>query len=132
MGRGYRRAPRMMERQLNGKAGMLSSQPTLPNMYSNNGYGNSSGQSSFYPGDIVTPTSSNPFISPYAQDVQGSPVSSNFPDYHVSSHPTSLAVPAQAFSRSPTGTTQPTVIRQNSTPRGPHSPMVSSAYATDP
>jgi hypothetical protein len=100
-------------------------------MYSNNGYGNGSGQSSLHSGDVVTPTSCNPFISPYAQDVLGSPVSINVPDYHVSSHPTSLAVPAQALTRSLTGTTQSTVIRQNSIPGGPHSPMVSSPDATD-
>jgi hypothetical protein len=131
MGAGSPRPPTMIERHLNATPSMLSRQPTLPHMYSNNGYGNGSGQSSFYPGDIVTATSSNPFISPYAQDVLDSPVSSNFPDYHVSLHPTSPTVPAQALTRSPTGTTQSTVIRQNSIPGGPHSPMVSSPDATD-
>src|SRR5258708_21138592 len=79
MGPGSPRPPTMIERHLNATPAMLSSQPTLPNMYSNNGYGNSSGQSSFYPGDIVTPTSSNPFISPYAHDAHSSPDSSEFP-----------------------------------------------------
>jgi hypothetical protein len=109
----------------------------MPNMYSNNGYGNGYGasesvQPSFYPGDIMTPTSSNPFISPYAQDILASPVSSNVPDYHVASHPTSpVTAPPQALTRSLSGTNQAAVIRQNSIPGGPHSPMVSSPN-TDP
>jgi hypothetical protein len=80
----------------------------------------------------MTPTSSNPFISPYAQDVLVSPVSSNVPDYNVASHPTSPVAPPQALTRSSSSTNQATVIRQNSIPGGPHSPMVSSPNDTDP
>jgi hypothetical protein len=127
----------MIERHLNTMPSPLSRQPTLPNMYSNNGYGNGygayaeSGQSSFYPGDVITPTSSNPFISPYAQDVLASPVSS-IHDYHVASHPTSPVAPPQALTRSSSSTNQATVVRQNTIPGGPHSPMVSSPNDTDP
>lgn len=134
---GSPRPPTMIERHLNGMPSPLSRQPTMPNMYSNNGYGNGygaseSGQSTFYPGDIMTPTSSNPFISPYSQDVLASPVSSNVPDYHVASHPASPVAPPQALTRSSSSTNQATVIRQNSIPGGPHSPMVSSPNDTDP
>ncbi|KAI0277001.1 hypothetical protein BGY98DRAFT_1187464 [Russula aff. rugulosa BPL654] len=134
---GTPRPPTMIERHLNSMPSPLSRQATMPNMYSNNGYGNGYGapeyvQPSFYPGDIVTPTSTNPFISPYTQDVLGSPVSSNVPDYHVASHPTSPVAPPQALTRSPSSTNQATVIRQNSIPGGPHSPMVSSPNDTDP
>lgn len=128
----------MIERHLNSMPSPLSRQPTMPNMYFNNGYGNGYGasesvQPSFYPGDIVTPTSSNPFISPYAQDILASPVSSNVPDYPVASHPTSpVTAPPQALTRSLSSTNQATVIRQNSIPGGPHSPMVSSPNDTDP
>src|SRR5258708_9106055 len=97
-------------------------------MYSNNGYGN--GQSSFYPGDVGTPTLSNLFISLYAQDVLGAPVSSNVPDYHVSSHPPSPAVPAPALTRAQTGTTQLTVIRSNKIPAVP--PPQSASLPTLP
>ncbi len=135
MGAGSPRPPTMIERHLNATPSMSSRQQTMPNMYSNNGYGNDhgatrSGQSSFYPGDVMIPTSSNPFISPYSQDVLTSPVSSNIPDYHVSSHPTSPVGP-QALTRAPGSTSQAAVIRQNSIPGGPHSPMVSSPDATD-
>ena len=134
---GSPRPPTMIERHLNSMPSTLSRQPTMPNMYSSNGFGNGygaseSGQSSFYPGDIITPTSSNPFISPYSQDVLVSPVSSNVPDYHVASHPTSPAAPPQALTRSSSSTNRATVIRQNSIPGGPHSPMVSSPNDTDP
>jgi len=134
---GSPRPPTMIERHLNSMPSTLSSQPTMPNMYSNTGYGNGYGafesdQSSFYPGDIMTPTSSNPFISPYAQDVLVSPVSSSVPDYHVASHPTSPVSPPQALTRSSSSTNQAAVIRQNSIPGGPHSPMVSSPNDTDP
>jgi hypothetical protein len=134
---GAPRPPTMIERHLNSMPSPLSRQPTLPNVYSNNGYGNGygaseSGQSTFYPGDIMTPTSSNPFVSPYAQDVLASPVSSSIPDYHVASHPTSPVAPPQALTRSSSSTNQAAVIRQNSIPGGPHSPMVSSPNDTDP
>jgi len=127
----------MIERHLNSTPSALSRQPTMPNIYSNNGYGNGygaseSGQSSFYPGDVMTPTSSNPFISPYSQDILASPVSSSVPDYHVASHPTSPVSPPQALTRSSSSTNQASVIRQNSIPGGPHSPMVSSPNDTDP
>jgi hypothetical protein len=126
----------MIEHHLKSMPSPLSRQATMPNTYSNNGYGNDYGapeydQSPFYPGDIVTPTSSNPFISPYTQDVMVSPVSSNVPDYHVASHPTSPLAP-QALTRSSSSTNQATVIGQNSIPGGPHSPMVSSPNDTDP
>jgi hypothetical protein len=134
---GTPRPPTMIERHLNSMPSPLSRQATMPNMYSNNGYGNGYGaseyvQPSFYPGDIVTPTSTNPFISPYTQDVMVSPVSSNVPDYHVASHPPSPVAPPQALTRSSSSTNQATVIRQNSIPGGPHSPMVSSPNDTDP
>ncbi|KAF8498492.1 hypothetical protein F5888DRAFT_1802691 [Russula emetica] len=134
---GAPRPPTMIERHLNSMPSPLSRQPTMPNMYSNNGYGNGygaseSGQSSFYPGDVMTPTSSNPFISPYSQDVLASPVSSSVPDYHVASHLTSPVAPPQALTRSSSSTNQAAVIRQNSIPGGPHSPMVSSPNDTDP
>jgi hypothetical protein len=134
---GTPRPPTMIERHLNSMPSPLSRQPTLPNMYSNNGYGNGygaseSGQSSFYPGDVMTPTSANPFISPYSQDVLASPVSSSVPDYHVASHTASPVTPPQALTRSSSSTNQATVIRQNTIPGGPHSPMVSSPNDTDP
>jgi hypothetical protein len=132
---GAPRPPTMIERHLNSMPSPLSRQPSMP-MYSNSGYGNGygvseSGQSSFYPGDVMTPISSNPFISPYAQDILVSPVSSNVPDYHVASDPTSPVAP-QALTRSSSSTNQAAVIRQNSIPGGPHSPMVSSPNDTDP
>lgn len=138
-GAGSPRPPTMIERHLNSSPSMLSRQPTMPNMYSNsnNGYGNGYnatefGQSSFYPGDIVTPTSANPFISPYSQDVMASPVSSNVPDYHVPPQPASPAVPPLAFTRrSSNNTGQAAVVRQNSIPGGPHSPMVTSRNNTN-
>ena len=134
---GSPRPPTMIERHLNSAPSMLSRQPTMPNMYSNNGYGNGYnateyGQSSFYPGDIVTPTSANPFISPYSQDVMGSPVSSNVPDYHVPPQSASPAVPPLALTRrSSSNTGQAAVVRQNSIPGGPHSPMVTSRNNTN-
>ena len=129
------RPPTMIERHMNSTPSLLSRQPTMPDMYSNNGYGNGYGateygQSSFYPGDIVTPTSANPFVSPYTQDIMVSPVSSNVPEYHV--HPPSPVVPPLALTRrSSNNTGQAAVVRQNSIPGGPHSPMVSSSRATD-
>jgi hypothetical protein len=138
MGAGSPRPPTMIERHLNSTPSSLSRQPTMPNMYSNNGYGNGYnateyGQSSFYPGDIVTPTSANPFISPYSQDVMASPVSSNVPDYHVPPQPASPAVPPLALTRrSSSNTSQAAaVVRQNSIPGGPHSPMVTSPKNTN-
>lgn len=126
----------MIERRLNSTPSSLSRQPPMPNMYPNNGYGNGYGasesvQPSFYPGDIVTPTSSNPFISPYTQDVLASPVSSSVPDYHVAPHLSPVA-PPEVLTRSPSSANRATVIRQNSIPGGPHSPMVSSPNDTDP
>lgn len=132
------RPPTMIERHLNNSPSLPSRQQTMPNMYSNNnGYGNGYGateygQSSFYPGDIVTPTSANPFVSPYTQDVMASPVSSNVPEYHM--HPASPGpvVPPLALTRRTSNNTgQPTVVRQNTIPGGPHSPMVLSPRATD-
>jgi hypothetical protein len=128
----------MIERHLNNSPSLPSRQQTMPNMYSNNnGYGNGHGateygQSSFYPGDIVTPTSANPFVSPYTQDVMVSPVSSNVPEYHM--HPASLGpvVPPLALTRRTSNNTgQPTVVRQNTIPGGPHSPLVLSPRATN-
>lgn len=134
---GSPRPPTMIERRLNSTPSSLSRQPPMPNMYPNNGYGNGYGasesvQPSFYPGDIVTPTSSNPFISPYTQDVLASPVSSSVPDYHVAPHPMNPVAPPEVLTRSPSSTNRATVIRQNSIPGGPHSPMVSSPNDTDP
>jgi hypothetical protein len=129
MGAGSPRPPTMIERRLNSTPSMPSRQPTMPNMYSNNGYGSGHGateygQSTFYPGDIVTPTSANPFISPYSQDVMSSPVSSNVPDYHVPPHAVSPVAPSLAMPGA-------AVVRQNTIPGGPHSPMVSSRGATN-
>ena len=129
------RPPTMIERHMNSTPSVLSRQPIMSDMYSNNGYGNGYGateygQSSFYPGDIVTPTSANPFVSPYSQDIMVSPVSSNVPEYHV--HPPSPVVPPLALTkRSSNSTNQGAVVRQNSIPGGPHSPVVSSSRVTD-
>jgi hypothetical protein len=74
---------------------------TPPNMYSNDGYGaygaTQFGQRSFTPGHVVSPTSVNPFISPSAQDVMTSPVSSKVLDYHDLPNPASPAVPFRAY-----------------------------------
>lgn len=114
-------------------------QPNLPNMYHPyNAYGASYGAptqapNSFSPGQVVTPTSANPFFSPYAQDVMGSPVSSTVPEYHDpprSGHP---AFPPQAATREPSvGMDQVAVARQNSVTGGPFNPVVSSPDAADP
>jgi hypothetical protein len=129
MGAGSPRPPTMIERHLNSAPSMSSRQPTMPNMYSNNGYGGGYsateyGQSSFYPGDIVTPTSANPFISPYSQDVMASPVSSNVPEYHVPPDAASPVTPPLAMAGA-------AVVRQNTVPGGPHSPTVLSPDATN-
>ncbi len=72
-GPGSPRPPTMIERHLNNAPSMPSRQ------YPNNVYGPGYGamqyhQPSFSPGDVVSPTSADPFISPYAQDVMTSPV----------------------------------------------------------
>ncbi|KAI0251475.1 hypothetical protein BJV78DRAFT_1211895 [Lactifluus subvellereus] len=137
---GSPRPPTMIERHLNNAPAMLARQPTLPNMYPNTSYGNGYGviqytQPSFSPGDIVSPTSTNPHFSPYAQDVMVSPVSSNVPDYyhHNQSQSASPAAPPQAFTRQPSNAmVQAAVARQNSVTSGPYSPVVSSPDTTDP
>ena len=132
------RPPTMIERHMNNQSSIPPRQPTLPNMYANHPYGTGYGatnyaQNSFSPGQVVTPTSANPFFSPYAQDVMGSPVSSSVPEYHDqprSGHP---AFPPQALTREPsTGMEQVAVARQNSVTGGPFNPVVSSPDAADP
>ncbi|KAI0251787.1 hypothetical protein BJV78DRAFT_1208748 [Lactifluus subvellereus] len=91
-------------------------QPTLPNTYPNTSYGIGYGvtqytQSSFSRGDVVSPTSANPYFSPYAQDVMVSP-------------------PRLSFTRQPSNVMVQAVARQNSV-GGPYSPVVSS-HTTDP
>jgi hypothetical protein len=98
---GSPRPPTMIERHLNNSPAMFSRQLTLPSMYPNNSYGNHYGatgftQPSFSPGDVVSPTSANPYFSPYAQDILVSPVSSNVPDYHDQVPP---PPPLNAFTR---------------------------------
>lgn len=135
MGPGSPRPPTMIERHLNSTPPVLSRQPTLPNMFPNrNGYGAIDySQPSFSPGDIVSPTSVNPFISPYAQDVMRSPVSSNVPDYHDMSHPTSPVSPPPALTRQPSsGISQVAMVSQNSIDAGLHKTVVSSPNAADP
>lgn len=136
--RGYDAPPRpptMIERHMNNQS---PRQPNFPNMYPYNAYGAGYGaknhaQNSFAPGQVVTPTSANPFFSPYAQDVMGSPVSSTVPEYHDpprSGHP---AFPPQALARQPSiGMDQVAVARQNSVTGGPFNPVVSSPDAADP
>jgi hypothetical protein len=86
-------------------------------MYPNDGYGagygaTQYGQPSFSPGNVVSPTSANPFTSPYAQDVMTSPVSSNVPDYHDLPSPASPAVRPSALIRQPSsGMGQAAVVR---------------------
>ena len=137
MGPGSPRPPTMIERHLNHAPSMLSRQPQ-PNMYPSNGYGTGYGamqygQPSFSPGEVVSPTSANPFISPYARDVMTSPVSSSVPDYHDPPSPASPPLPPlppPALTRQPSsGMDQTAVVRQNS---GPHSPVVSAPDASDP
>lgn len=136
--RGSPRPPTMIERHLNNTPSMPSRQPTLPNMYPNNAYGNGYGetnysQNSFSPGQVVSPNSTNPFFSPYAQDVMGSPVSSSVPEYHDSSYPGGPVVLPQTLTREPpVGMGQVTVAHQNSVTGGPFSPVVSSPEAADP
>jgi hypothetical protein len=80
----------------------------------------------------VSPTSSNPYFSPYAQDILVSPVSSNVPDYHDQTHSASPAPPPQALTRQPPNLMIQTVAaRQNSVTGGSYSPAVSSPYTTD-
>lgn len=135
-GPGSPRPPTMIERHLNNAPSMLSRQPQ-PNMYPNNSYGAGYGamqhsQPSFSPGEVMSPTSTNPFISPYAQDVMASPVSS-VPDYHAPTSPASPALPPPALTRQPSsGVDQTTVVRQNSVTNGPHSPVVSAPDASHP
>ncbi|KAI0058978.1 hypothetical protein BV25DRAFT_1178347 [Artomyces pyxidatus] len=87
------RPPTMIERHLNSGPATLSRQPTMPNMYGTNAYGyNNNGYNddgyagnhqSFSPGEyMATPTSTNPFISQYAQSPMGSPTSATVPNYH--------------------------------------------------
>ena len=136
MGPGSPRPPTMIERHLNNSPSMLSRQPQ-PNMYPNNGYATGYGamqygQPSFSPGDVMSPTSANPFISPYARDVMTSPVSS-VPDYHDPPSPASPTLPPPALTREPSsGMDQAAVVRQNSVTSGPHSPVVSAPDASDP
>lgn len=137
--RGYDAPPRppsMIERHIHNQS---PRQPNLPSMHHPyNAYGASYGAptyptNSFSPGQVVTPTSANPFFSPYAQDVMGSPVSSTVPEYHDpprSGHP---ALPPQALTREPSiGADQVAVARQNSVTGGPFNPVVSSPDAADP
>jgi len=150
-GYGSPRPPTMIERHLDRSPSMPSHQPSLPRMYPNNTYGNSYGnntygnsygatgngydataypQPSFSPGEVMSPTSANPFISPYAQDVMVSPVSSNVPDYHQQSP---VSPPPAALTRQPSnGPREVPVAYQNTSPAGPYSPVVSSPDATDP
>lgn len=134
MGSGSPRPPTMIERHLN-RAPTTPTYQTPSNMYPNDGYGagygaTQYGQPSFSPGDVVSPTSANPFISPYAQDVMTSPVSSNVPDYHDMPSPGNPALPPSALTRQPSG--QAAVVRQNSVTGGSYSPTDTSPNATDP
>jgi hypothetical protein len=132
--RGYDAPPRpptMIERHMHNQS---PRQPNMPNMYPYNAYGApNQSHGSFSPGQVVTPTSANPFFSPYAQDVMGSPVSSTVPEYHDpprSGHP---AFPPQALARQPSvGMDQVAIARQNSVTGGPFNPVVSSPDAADP
>ena len=137
MGPGSPRPPTMIERHLNNAPPSVLSRQPQPNMFPNNGYGTGYGamqygQPSFSPGEVVSPTSANPFISPYAQDVMTSPVSS-VPDYHDLPSPASPALPPPALTRQPSSAMdQAAVVRQNSVTNGPHSPVVSAPDASDP
>lgn len=136
MGRGSPRPPTMIERRLNSTPSMPSGRPTFPNMYPNNGFGHGYDQAeyiqpSFSPGDVVSPTSANPFISPYAQDVMVSPVSSDIPDYHDLPQPSPAPPPPALTRQQSSGMGQSAMPRQNSTTGGPHSPVV-LPDATDP
>jgi len=132
------RPPTMIERHLNNTSAMPPRQRVLPNTYPNHPYGNGYGatnysQTSFSPGQVVSPHSANPFFSPYAQDVLGSPVSSTVPEFHDPPHSASPALPPQALTREPsTGMGQHAAARQNLVTGGPFSPVVSSPDATDP
>ncbi|KAH9004855.1 hypothetical protein EDB84DRAFT_1573144 [Lactarius hengduanensis] len=100
------RPPSMIERHLNNTPSMPPRQPTLPNVYPNNAYGNGYGATnyspnSFSPGHVVSPNSANPFFSPYAQDVMASPVSSTVPEYYDPPHPGNPAFLPQALTREP-------------------------------
>ncbi|KAH9971668.1 hypothetical protein BGW80DRAFT_1319117 [Lactifluus volemus] len=125
---GSPRPPTMIERHLNNAPTMSSRQPPLPNMYPNNGYGNGYGatqypQSSFSPGDIVNPTSANPYSSPYAQEILASPVSSNVPDYHSHTYFATPTSPPPALTRQPSNPmVQTEGARQNSVAGGQYSP----------
>ncbi|KAF8273145.1 actin-domain-containing protein [Lactarius quietus] len=107
-------------------------------MYSNNAYGTGYGatnysQNSFSPGQVVTPTSANPFFSPYAQDIMVSPVSSTVPEYHDPPRSGQPAFPPQALTRESSNGMDPVAVaRQNSVTGGPFNPVVSSPDATDP
>ncbi|KAH9000492.1 hypothetical protein EDB92DRAFT_2111070 [Lactarius akahatsu] len=116
------RPPSMIERHLNNTPSMPPRQPTLPNVYPNNAYGNGHGatnysQNSFSPGHVVSPNSANPFFSPYAQDVMASPVSSTVPEYYDPPH-----------------SWEPCIFASSSYERAAdsHSPVVSSPDAADP
>ncbi|KAI9440720.1 hypothetical protein H4582DRAFT_1490190 [Lactarius indigo] len=132
------RPPSMIERHLNNTPTLPPRQPTLPNMYPNNAYGNGYGatnysQTSFSPGQVVSPNSANPFFSPYAQDVMVSPVSSTVPEYHDPPHSESPAYLPQALAREPPNRTAPVAVaHQNLVTGGPFSPVVSSPDAADP
>ncbi|KAH9167357.1 hypothetical protein EDB89DRAFT_1997782 [Lactarius sanguifluus] len=132
------RPPSMIERHMNNTPSMPPRQPTLPTVYPNNAYGHGYGatnysQNSFSPGHVVSPNSANPFFSPYAQDVMGSPVSSTVPEYHDPPHPGNPAFLPQALTREPPIRTGPVpVAHQNSVTGGPFSPVVSSPDVADP
>lgn len=132
------RPPSMIERHLNNTPSMPPRQPTLPNVYPNNAYGNGYGATnyspnSFSPGHVVSPNSANPFFSPYAQDVMASPVSSTVPEYYDPPHPGNPAFLPQALTREPPIRTGPVpVAHQNSVTGGPFSPVVSSPDSADP
>ena len=133
------RPPTMIERHMNNASIRQPASPNMPNMYANNAYGNGYdargySQNSFSPGQVVSPHSANPFFSPYAQDVMGSPVSSTVPEYHDPPRSSSPVFPPQAaLAREPsTGMGQVTAARQNSVTGGPFNPVVSSPDATDP
>ena len=128
----------MIERHLNNAPTILARQPALPNVYPIAGYGNGYGgagysQPSFSPGDVMPPTSTNPYFSPYAQDVMVSPVSSNVPDYYSQTKSASSPHPPQALTRQPSNVmVQTGVARQNSITGGPYSPVISSPHSIDP
>ncbi|KAI0246310.1 hypothetical protein BJV78DRAFT_172881 [Lactifluus subvellereus] len=109
-----------------------------PNIYPNTGYGNGYGgteytQPSFSPGDVMSPTSTNSYFSPYAQDVMVSPVSRNVPDYYNQTQSASPAPQPQALTRQPSNVmVQAAVARQNSFTGGLYSPVVPSPHSTDP